>query len=150
MTDYAELATRLAGALDRIGAGVETLEAAAGGAEQGSEDALREALEAEKIANAQLEERVIAIKEKQESIVSRLEAEVASLGKEIAARDAQISELKQDISQAGSADPQSGAEADAELRAELDALRQTRANDRAELDAILAELGPLVEGGANA
>lgn len=153
MSDYSDLGTRLSGALDRISGAVASISV--------SEDAsLRDALEAEREANAQLEARVEAIKERQEKQVAALEAQVASLKAELLDRDGDIGRLRgvnetlrasnkalREANAAGLADASLVSDA---MKAELDALRETVAAQRAEIDAVLARLAPMLEEGADA
>ena len=77
MSEISDLEGRIAAAMDRISRGVEALGAADPGA---SEDAaeLRQALDDEKLANAQLEERVKALHSRQEELEAALaEAQAA-------------------------------------------------------------------------
>ncbi len=161
MADVAELEKRITVALDRIGAGLSAL--SAGGTPGGDGDelaSLQEILETERTANAQLEQRVVAIKDKQEKLVAMLEAEVAKLREETSANEAAIQQVKrvnhrlrENNRALREANRQGVGDAElinAGMVAELDALRATHDSDRAELDAILVELKPLVEGGANA
>lgn len=161
MSDVGELEQRITAALDRIGAGLEIMSSQQGsGTDEAQLQALQDALENEKTANAQLEERVVAIKEKQESLVADLQAQVAKLRNDLAARETDLRNIKQRNHQLRSnnialreANAQGVGDPDlinAAMVAELDALRASHESDRAELDAILGELQPLVEGGANA
>ena len=161
MTDITELERRITAALDRIANGLSEL----GGqvpanADEAELATLREALDEERTANAQLEERVKAIRRKQEKLVGRLQNEVAELSEQIAkhaddahrmeAVNAQLRSNNQALRQAnenGVADPDL---INAAMVAELDSLRASRGADRAELDAILGELKPLVEGRTDA
>ena len=157
MTEYSELATRLSRALDRIGTQLEN--AGAGGS---GEDvaALKEALEAERAANAQFEERVATIKDKQEKVVARLEEEVARLSDEAdemarqlaAMRDANstLRDNNSALREANAAGLGNAELINAGLAGELDALKAVQTADRAELDAIIAALKPMVEGEAHA
>ncbi len=160
MTDVAELEKRIAAALERIGAGLGSLTTGSDGTDGAELAAVQESLDTERTANAQLSERVLAIKEKQESLVKEMEAEVAKLREELSGQDAHIQKMKQvnqklrqnnrslrDANKQGVGDP--GLINDG-MVAELDALRASRESDRAELDAILVELKPLVEGAASA
>ena len=148
MTDASDLEARILGALDRLGAAIDALP-------DGRGPDLSAALDAERMANAQLEERVKAIKDKQETLVGRLEAEVASLRDSLAERDATLARMRgvnealretnralRDANAAGL--PDAGL-IDAGTRAELDALRALREGDRAEIDEILGTLAPIVE-----
>ncbi len=157
MTDVAELEKRIAAALERIGAGLGDLKPGQSGAEVSE---LQEALDTERTANAQLSERVLAIKDKQESLIKDMEAEVAKLRAELSGIDVHVQNMKRvnrklrennralrDANKQGVGDPEL---INTGLDAELDALRASRDSDRAELDAILVELKPLAEGAASA
>lgn len=160
MSDIAELERRITAALERIGTGVDGLGAAgAGDGADGNEvDALREALEAEKIANAQLEERVTAIKEKQETIVKDMEARIEDLTTEMSKHEADAKKLLHVNAQLRESNDalresnESGV-GDAHLinkamQTDLEALKATRKADLAELETIMAELKPLIGEGA--
>ncbi|MCV6591765.1 MAG: hypothetical protein OIF48_02350 [Silicimonas sp.] len=75
MTDIAEFERRITAALDRAQKALEDLSAG----ESQDAAALAAELEAERVANQQLEERVRAIKDKQETMVAGLEANVAEM-----------------------------------------------------------------------
>ena len=77
MSEIAELERRITAALDRIGTGVDGLAEAAANSDEIT--ALNEALEAERVANAQLEERVSAIKQKQDTSIKEMEARISLL-----------------------------------------------------------------------
>lgn len=159
MSDIAELERRIIVALERIGQGLEGLERIDPGRPDPAElESLREALEAERTANAQLNERVKAIRERQETQVARLdqraqemtaraerlEAEVERL-RAVNGRLRQTSAALRLANAEGLGDPGS---IDAAMAAEIAALAALRASDRAELEDIVAELMPLAEGGA--
>jgi len=154
MSDITELERRITAALDRISTGLGK----AGGSNAVSDELvrLREALESEQSANAQLEERVRAIRDRQEDTVSALEAEVARLREAAVRHDAEIQRLNRvngqlrqnnhslrEANEQGVGDPHLINKA---MMAELDSLRVSRDADRAELDAVLGELKPLLEG----
>ena len=155
MSDIEEYERRITAALDRIGKALEARPAAAG------DEGLAEALEAERTANAQLEERVRAIKEKQETTVSALEStvedlkgEVASLQDALADRDGGLQRMRQvnaELRRSNSALREANAAAlpDAHLvntamMAELEALRAEQAAGAAELNEIAALLEPIL------
>jgi len=159
MSEFAELQSRIDAAMARIGAGLEAL-AKLPKSDPAEATALTEALEAERTANAQLEERVKAIRERQENLVGTLEAEVAKLRREMARHDNDLNRLKQ-VNAELRANNQALRAANAEglgdaglintgLESELDGLRASHDADRAELDAILGELKPLVEARTDA
>lgn len=158
MNDITELERRITAALDRIGTGISGI---SGASDSTAETArLREALEAEQTVNAQLEERVKAIRDRQEQTVSALEAEVARLREAVGQHQTELQRLKRigtqlrqnnvalrEANQQGVGDAHLINKA---MLTELDALRTTREADRTELDAILGALKPLLEGGSNA
>lgn len=164
MNDIAELERRITVALERIGAGIDALgsHGAAPGDEAAAPDyraddevaGLQEALDAERTTNAQLTERVRAIREKQETMVGGLEKKVARLTEQIdaAAQDLQrLRQANQELADSNSALRAAAAAglADPDLVnnamvTELEALRAARAADMAEMDDILSELKPLI------
>ncbi len=154
MTEMTELARRLTEALERIGAG---LDAGLAGTEGQSDEVagLKEALEAERTTNAQLTERVRAIKHKQETMVGALEAKVAQLTRQLDATGAEVQRQKRlnaDLADANKALSEAATKGVAEphlinrsMQTELEALRAARAAEMAEMEEILAELKPLIE-----
>ena len=169
MSDITEYERRIAAALERIGHGVETLAqpvaaapepapasdaprpAPAGDAEV---TALREALESERAANAQLVERVRAIKEKQDSTIGALERRVAKLTAQLETggldsaklrrANTQLSDASQALREAMAAGLPEPHLINKAMLAELEALRALRASDAAEMEEILAELKPFL------
>lgn len=142
MSQIEELQTRISAAMDRIGAGVDTLanRQIADGAGQGDAD-LTAALDEEKLANAQLEERLKAIKARHEAEMAALRedldkseemtalrAEADTLRTEAATLKEEMAALRVELDQAAKA---------ADLQAELDKARaeaETQAASMAELD----------------
>ncbi len=152
MDQLEELERRISVALDRISASSTML-----GANDGS---MAEALEAERNANAQLEERVKAIKERQETMVASLEAEVTDLKAALSARDSEMQRVRavnaqlrkhtealREANKSGLSDAHLINKA---MMAEMDALRASADSTRAELDEILGTIEPMLEEGANA
>ena len=120
----------------------------------------REALATERDANSQLTERVRAIKDRQESMVGGLERKVEKLTEQldvvglelqrtrktnIALRES-LRAMRRTVEE-GVPDPHL---INKSMMAELDALRASRLTEIAEMDAILAELKPLIDEAANA
>lgn len=149
MSDIAELERRIASALDRAAQAMDRL--SSGGSDDGLDaEALAAELEAERMANAQLEERVRAIKEKQETRMAELERDVARLRDVIEAKDEtlqQVRAVNEELRRSNTALREANAQglADAGLvndamKSELDALRTAQAADRAEVDDVLATL----------
>lgn len=138
--------TRIEAALARLGASDASGEA----------DRMRQALDDERLANAQLMERVKAIKERQETQVSELEAKVKRLSRTLALQEATLTKLREvndtlranntalrEANAAGVGNPEL---INAGLEEELKALRSARAADKAEMDEVMGELGALLGG----
>jgi chromosome segregation ATPase len=159
MSDITELERRIIAALERIGQGLDGLERTDPDRPDPAEmEGLREALESERSVNAQLNERVKAIRERQETQVARLEQRVADLKASLEALESELEQfravnirLRETSAALRAANAEGLGDAgaiDAAMQAEIESLMRLRASDRAELDAILAELAPLAEGGA--
>ena len=155
MSDIAELERRVSSALDRIGAALERIEPPP----QTGED-LAAALEAERVANAQLEARVAAIKQKQETQVAALEKEVTGLREALQTRDREVQRLRRvntELRESNTALREANAEglADAHLinksmMAEVESLRSAATANRADIDEVLSTLEPLLKEAGNA
>lgn len=161
MNDITELERRILFALERIGTGVEGFDPHKAGiglaplAESSIEmDVLKAELEAERSANAQLTERVRAIKDKQENMVVALERNVVRLTKQLEEQGAELqrqrrlndnlNDVNKRLSDAvlmGLSDPST---LNSALMSEVEALRASRKAEMAEVEEILAELKPLV------
>jgi len=156
MSDMTDYERRISAALARIGAGLERLQ-------QGNETSpsvasgdadLREALEAERVVNAQLSERVRAIRDKQETTLGALERKLAAAKAEadehlremlrLKRANADLIAANRALSEAGEAGAGDGALVNRAMQAELGALRAERAADIAELDDIIAGLAPII------
>ena len=149
MDDIKALEARITDAFDRIRYHIEMQPKAE---EQSS---LRAQLEEERLANAQLEERVKLLKERQDGRVADLEAQVAGHGAQLAALDGELQRLRASnadlrdltaqlraVAADGTADPDLINQA---MAAEIEALAAQRASEAAEVDAILTELKPLLQ-----
>ena len=154
MSEIDALEGRIAAALSRIGAGVVQIGKAAPEGADNSET-LKAELQEERDANAQLEERVRALKDRQDSNVTYLETRVEKQTAALAAIEAELhrlrasnadlrelTELLRHAAKDGVASPELINRA---TIAEVEALSAQRAADVAEIDAILSELKPLVE-----
>lgn len=184
MNELAEYERRISYALERIGRGVEGLlarpqaapevveevpvEAVAEAAPEVAPEpevnpevaALNEALEAERVANAQLTERVRAIREKQETTLSALEKRLAQATRAFEAAQAEASRLKRannDLVEANRMLVEAAGDVAPHLinramQSELEALRAARAYEVSELADIIGGLEPIVaahgKGGA--
>ena len=151
MSDISDYERRITAALDRAQQALEQL----GAGDGGDTAALTAELEAERVANQQLEERVRAIKEKQETTVAGLEAEVARLQEALKSRDAEVQSMRQ-VNEALRSSNVALRTANAEgladatlvndaMVSELDSLRAARAAERAEIEEILATIEPALK-----
>ncbi len=160
MSEIDELQNRLTAALDRIAAGLEQGLAGGGGAEPAELERLREELEDERLVGEQLRERLKVIRKRRERLeaeleaarkaaieaVSRIDGELQSL-RETNAQLREINTRLREANAAGLADPDL---VNAALEAELKALRATHAADRAEAEAIYAELSAALDAAQQA
>ena len=160
MSETTEIEARISAALARIREGVEAAPAAPAPVADVAEDSeavadLQARLDDERTANAQLEERVKVLKERQDGKLAELEASVEASRTRAARMDRELQRLRQvnaelrdnnsqlrEALTAGVSEPHLVNKA---MLAELDALRATRAADAAEMDAILEELTPIIE-----
>ncbi len=143
----------------RITTALERIASAGGGLSAGGGDTaeMEAALEAERTANAQLEERVRAIKEKQETMVAALEAEVAELKTIVEKRDAEVQRIRrvnatlrthtQELREANSAGLADAHLVNKAMASELEALRSAQETTQIELDDIIGALEPMLEEG---
>ncbi|WP_170425181.1 hypothetical protein [Ruegeria arenilitoris] len=98
MSQIEDLQRRIIAAMDRIGAGMDALSAApVASGDQDSE--LRTALEDERVANAQLEERLKSLKERHESEVDAMRADMEAL-KSAPTEDPENGALRQQLTEA--------------------------------------------------
>lgn len=115
-------------------------------------EAMHAALEAERVANALLTDRVRAIREKQETTLSALERRLVQATRALEAVQSEATRLKransdlmevnrQLVDAAGSVAPDL---VNRSMQAELEALRAARAWETSELSEIVAGLAPIV------
>ncbi|GAW36742.1 hypothetical protein RA2_03817 [Roseovarius sp. A-2] len=151
MSQIDELQARITAALDRITKGLEGREAAGDATDV---DKLRQDVEDEKLANAQLEERVRALHERLAARDAELEAARGAQADNLRRLDADLQSLRKanqqlrdnnqalrEAHQAGIAEPHL---INKSMLAELEGLRAVRAADRDEVEAVLAELGQVI------
>ncbi len=156
MSDIDELQRRITAAIDRVAQGLDKI----GGAPVGPDPEMVQALEDERTANAQLTERVRALKEKSENEMGALRAKFEETETRMAALDVEVQRMRHanaqlteacaalsDANAEGLADPHLINKA---MLAELEGLRAARASDVAETSAILAALSPLLETASDA
>ena len=159
MSQIEELQGRINAAMNRIGAGGEAL--ASREPEQSAPDpAVLEQLEEEKLANAQLQERLKSIKTKHGAQIEQLTADLAVQTQAMARLDMDLQRLRQSNEQlrdSNAALRKANEEGVGEphlinkaMLAELEALRATHAADAAESSAVLSRLEPLLAAAAAA
>jgi hypothetical protein len=171
MQDIVELERRIAAALDRIGQGIEGLAtptagqtagqtaaptgapAALGAPDDGAADAAAQ-LADERMANAQLSERLKLLKDREAKTEAEAEARISRMTRQLDSQAQELQRMRKTVVQlretlralheaatAGLADPSLVNRA---LLAEADALRATRQTELALMDEILEELAPLI------
>ncbi len=163
----AELERRIAAALDRIGLGLDRMArpapasakpapaATVAGDEAAEIARLTEALDVEKSANAQLAERLKTVKDRDAQTRSGLEAKVERMTHQLDVQGLELQRMRKvtvqlretlrvmsEAAQTATPEPHLINKA---MLAELEALRAQRQSEVAEMDEILAELGPLIE-----
>lgn len=154
MSDINELQARISVAMDRVAAGLDQLSSGGGGADAGQTAELQAALDEERTANAQLEERLRALKQRQAEELSAAQSQVQDTRAKVDTLDLELQRLRQanaqlresnqalrDANEAGVAEPHL---INKSMLAELEALRAARAADVAEASAILSALGPVL------
>ncbi|WP_420863224.1 hypothetical protein [Algirhabdus cladophorae] len=154
MSTIEALEQRITSALERIGTGLDQLSAPV--AQAVPEPGLQEALDEEKLANTQLQERLKAVNQQFEASTAEAKERLAAQAETLERLDMEVQQLQranQQLRDNNAALRAANAEGVAQpelinqgLEAELDGLRAARSADRAELDAVLAELKPIVEG----
>ncbi len=176
MQDIAELERRITAAMERIAKGLDRVpapispvtpvqgDAPVPAAAAGPNEVARltEALDEERMANAQLAERLKVVRDKEAKLRGALEEQIAELMRQLDAQGLELSRahrtmVKQggqlrslrEAAEAQVADP---ALINRTMEVEMEALRATRGAEVAELEDILAALDPLIaeEGAADA
>ena len=151
MSNIEELQQRITTAMDRVAQGLDRI----GSAPAGQDAETLQALEDERTANAQLQERVRALRTNSDAELGAMRAELEESATRMAQLDTELQRLRQankeltdacaalrDANQEGIGDPHLINRA---MLAELDGLRAARASDVAESAAILGALAPLLE-----
>ncbi len=149
MSEISALEGRIAAALYRIRQGLETQ-----GQAGATEASLRAALETERAANAELVGGGETLKERQDTQVANLNARAESQSKQLMKLDEELQQLRASNVQLRDMNAKLRQAVttglapelhDAAVAAEIEALNAQRSADAAEMDAILAELKPLIE-----
>ena len=158
MSDIEALLGRIMAAMDRIGQGVEALSVAPSEPDTSESDALRSALDEEKLVTAQLEERIKKLKIAHAEELATVQASASAAqgdADKMAKLDEELQRLRKanDQLRASNAALREANEAgvgephliNSAMLAELEALRAARAADVAEASAIMSELVPLLD-----
>jgi|SRR6056297_804674 DNA repair exonuclease SbcCD ATPase subunit len=156
MSEIEEFQRRINAALDRIAQGIEA--APSGGGDPAEMDALRQALEDEKLANEQLQERVKALRARRNKLEEDLEAMRDQTSESLSKLDSELQALRranqqlrdnnQALREANAAGVGEPHLINKSMMAELESLRASRAVDRAETTAILSELTAAMDNAA--
>lgn len=155
MSEIDELQRRITAAIERIGAGVDGLaRRQPTGPDPEEFEAMRRALEEERVVNAQLEERIRKLHEKHAADLAAAAASAPSVQR-LERLDTDLQRLRQandqlrasnaalrEANAAGVGEPHLINKA---MLAELEALRAARAADVAEAGSIMAQLVPLLD-----
>ncbi|MEA5160753.1 hypothetical protein [Cereibacter johrii] len=151
MQEMVELERRLTAALERIGAGIDAIPV------MPAENPLQAELDEERMVNAQLSERLKAVKEREGVKIAQLEEQVEALTRQLDAQGMELQRMKKTTGQLREA-LRSLREATAEgvadsdlvnrsMVVELEALRAARASEAAEVEEVLSALEPLISEG---
>ncbi|MDQ2089010.1 hypothetical protein [Marimonas arenosa] len=159
MSQVEELEGRITAALDRIAKGLDGL-SSDGGGEADELERVKAELEDEKLASAQLEERIKALHEKQDDQLAELETRATEQAEMLERLDGELQRLRKANDQlraANSALREANEQGVGEphlinkaMLAELEALRAARAADAAETQAVLQSLDHLLKAGEDA
>lgn len=158
MSDIEELQGRIVAAMRRIRTGLDGLGPIVEVPDPAIAAALEQSLEEERLANAQLEERIRSLRARHETELTTLKAEIEAQSLAMARLDMDVQRLRQANEQLRDSNAQLRA-ANEEgvgapelinkaMLAELEALRAARATETAEAGAILARLQPLLAAAA--
>ncbi|TVP73825.1 MAG: hypothetical protein EA339_02150 [Rhodobacteraceae bacterium] len=153
MSTVSDLENRLGRALDRIAKSAAALGIAAP-QDRTELDALTRQLDVERAKNAQLSERVNAVRQRQETSFTTLEKRLARMTEQLDLQSLEMLRLKKANTKLIEANRQLRDSVEAKiiepstinrsLVAELEALRAERAAEMAEMEDVLGELKPLI------
>ena len=159
MQELAELQRRITDALNRIGAGIETLSTAPDAEGDDAVDRLQEALEAERATSAALRRDLAAAQSSAppaavEGDEAALRARIEQMTRQLDVQGLEMHRMRKTMVQlrenlrglrraqaANVADPE---QINRAMMAEVEAMRVSRLSEVAELDEILTELTPLI------
>jgi len=154
MSELKTLEAQLAEAMDRIGRAAEAFEQAPPAGNAQEIEQLKADLEAERNANAEMEERVDALKERQEATLSRLEGMLSKQREAMADLDSELQRLREvnsqleknnsalrEACQTGQVD---AALINQAMLSELESMRAQRAAEQSEVRAAMSAIEPLL------
>ena len=155
MSDVQDLERRITAALERIGQAIDKIPSRGKArAAPAFDPDLQETLQAERDANAQLTERLRALKDRDGEQVADYQGKIERLTAQLDAQGLDLQRMRKNVvhlreTLRGLRESQSQGLAEPHLLnkamlSELEALRATRASETTELDEILAELKPLI------
>lgn len=166
MTDLVELERRIANALNRLEAGIDRLRSDASAPQAATDSAgeladLQAALAAERASNAELSDRIAALRARDSrQEIAGLEARIAELTRQLDVQGLELHRMRKSTIQLREAlramtedgvAQVDGSVINKAMLAELEALRALRAAEAQELSELVAELLPIVgEEEANA
>ena len=152
MSEIEDFQSRIMAALDRAARGLDKLGS-------GDSEALERALEEERTTNAQLNERVRVLGERQDRALEAMEVKAKEAAARLQALDLELQRLRRanaQLTEACEALRDANAEGVGEphlinkaMMAELEAMRAMRNAERAEAEEIIAALTPLLNGSAS-
>ena len=162
MNEIAELERRIAYAMERIAKGLDGLDRPAVAApapepvvDRQEAEALRQALEEERLVNSQLEERLHALRQKHDDQAAQAGAALNATSEKMGQLDTELAQLRATVAQLRDSNAALRAANEtgvgephlinAAMQTELEALRATRAAEIAEVEAIKAALIPLLQ-----
>lgn len=155
MSDLTDLEQRISMALDRIAA-ISSGRIADNADAAADQARLAQALEEEKTANAQLEERLRVVRDRADAAIAQWRQKVERLQQQLVEAEkimVQVRGINERLREANAALRSRNEDMVGEphlinqaMVAELEALRVARSADLAEMDAILDEMKPLIGG----
>lgn len=151
MSDIDELQRRITAAMDRIASGLNSV----AGTDVGADAALAAALDEEKLANAQLTERLQTLNDRYDAAMREGQAVKDAADARVADLDLELQRLRKanDLLRQSNTDLRNANEEgvgaphliNTAMMAELEALRAARAADVAEATSIIGALTPLLD-----
>lgn len=153
MTDLSELERRITYALERISKAADQ-----GGGDSAALSELKDKLTEEQLESERLRDRIEDLKDSHGAALEALEKKLDKVRAQVARQEhdlaklrgvnAQLRENNAKLREANAAGLADAGLINSGMGVELDALRTVQAADRAELDAVLEELRPMVEESA--